>query len=278
MNLKDKMEQFNKRWEIISAESYAESFQKFKVRILNILRDIDQHVTKESIADFCQYCGIEENRSTFGLGSQGTNIIRQLRTEEDEVKFYKLIELIFSLDINPVVADYGGWVHYKDILFKKVSEAIELSNVNLAIMVSNNEIILYPKGEKILDEELVNSPLSFLNKVSSEHFVQALKFCQSKNHIKSAESLRRSLEEFLRYKLKTTKGLDTNITELQKILKSDGRAAQARNIMGLTFKYLDQYFNENSKHNDGDINDSENEFLIYQTGLLMRYTNKNIEN
>lgn len=71
-------------------------------------------------------------------------------------------------------------------------------------------------------------------------------------------------------------GLKANITELQKKLKLGDKDKQVRNIIGATFNFLDQYFNDNSKHNDGDINDSENEFLIYQTGLLMRYINRNL--
>jgi len=43
------------------------------------------------------------------------------------------------------------------------------------------------------------------------------------------------------------------------------------------FSYLDQYFNENSKHQDGDIDEIENEFLVYQTGLLMRCLNRVIK-
>jgi len=277
MNLKDKMDKFNKRWSITSADSYEDAFNKFKTRILNIFEGIDQHMTNESITAFCQYYGIKEVwHSGMMDNTWSTNIIDRLNQENIEIEFFKLIEVIFSLDITQT----GGYRHEvtysKDILYRKVVEVVELSNVNLSIIVSGGEVLLYPKGEEILDQELVNSPLSFLNKESAEHFIQALQFYQSKKHVKSAESLRRALEEFLRYKLKNTKGLSANITELQIKLKSDGRDSQVRNILGSTFNYLDQYFNENSKHNDGDINDSENEFLIYQTGLLSRYINKNI--
>jgi len=47
-----------------------------------------------------------------------------------------------------------------------------------------------------------------------------------------------------------------------------------RNIIFQIFKLLDRYFNENSKHQDGAINEAENEYLIYQTGLLLRYVDK----
>ncbi len=279
MNLKDRMEKFNKRWSIISTDSYEDAFKKFKTRVLNIFEGIDRHMTEESITAFCQYNGIKEvwHTQTYGDHSWSTNISDRLKQEDDEKEFYRLIELIFSLDIRATMG-YGGhgYTYSKDILFKAVVEAVELSDVNVSITASDGEVILYPKGEKKLDEELVDSPLSFLNKESAEHFIQALQFYQSKKHIKSAESLRRGLEEFLRNKLGNTKGLNANITELQTKLKADKRDAQVRNIAGSIFSYLDQYFNENSKHNDGDIDDSENEFLIYQTGLLTRYINRNI--
>ena len=278
MNLKERMEKFNKRWNITSVDSYEEAFSKFKTRILNIFKDIDRHLNDKSITVFCQYYGIEEvwHSQMYSDHSWSTNVIDQLNNESDEKEFYRLIELIFSLDISSTVGYDHSYNYSKNILFREVSDAVDLSDVNISITATDGDVILYPKGEKLLDDELVNSPLSFLNKESADHFVQALQFYQAKKHIKSAESLRRSLEEFLRHELKNTKGLNANIPELQTKLKADGRDAQVRNIIGSIFNYLDQYFNENSKHNDGDINDSENEFLIYQVGLLMRYVNKNI--
>jgi len=275
MDLKKKMEKFNKRWNITSSDSYEDAFKKFKVRILNILKDIDNHVTDESISAFCQYYGIEEvwHSQMYGDYSWSTNIIDRLRTEENEKEFYRLIELIFSLDITPTMGYDHRYTYSKNILLQEVINAVELSDINLAITVSNDEVILYPKGEKELDDKLVNYTLSFLNDKSGKHFEDTLKFYQSNNPVKSAESLRRSLEEFLRFKLKNSKGLDANITELQKKLKADRRDPQVRNVIFQVFSYLDQYFNENSKHKDGDINPAENEYLIYQVGLLMRYLN-----
>ncbi|MBP7846019.1 MAG: hypothetical protein KA007_01130 [Candidatus Pacebacteria bacterium] len=275
MNLKDRIDKFNNRWNITSADSYEDAFNKFKTRILNIFNDIDSHVTEDSVAHFCQFYGIHEKWEHNYMGDHkwSRNMINRLIQESNEIEFYKLIEVIFSLDITQTGGHRYEVTYSKNILYKKVVEAVELSDVNLSIIATDGEVLLYPKGEDILDEELVNSPLSFFNKESAGHFIQALQFYQSKKHIKSAESLRRTLEEFLRYKLKNTKGLNANITELQTKLKLNGRNSQVRNILGSTFSYLDQYFNENSKHNDGDIDDLENEFLIYQTGLLLRCVN-----
>lgn len=279
MDLTERMGKFNKRWSSVSHDSYEESFKKFKTRILNIFKDIDRHVTKKSISLFCQYLGIREiwNSDPLGYGSWSANIISRLTGENDEIEFYRLIEIIFSLDITSSMG-YGREPTFsKEMLVEYVTQAIDFSSVNVAIAFRNDEVMLFRKGEEMLDEQLVNQVISFLNTESNEHFESALKFYQAKNPIKSAESLRRSLEEFLRYKLNNTLGLNVSITEMQKRLKVDGRDAQIRNIIFSTFSYLDTYFNENSKHHDGDIDDVENEFLIYETGTLLRYINRFLE-
>ena len=281
MNTKEHNKDFNRRWNIPSSEvTPEEAFNKFKQRILNIFNSvkirfgqslwligIDSIITDESALDFCQSYSISEKLDS---SCRKITIIDRLINENDEKEFYRLIERVVFLKIKK------GWVRDREVkqfLIKKVKEAVEISDINVAVKESNGGIMLYPKGEEKLDEELVNKSLSFLNKESNKHFEEALKLYQKKEPIKSAESLRRSLEEFLRYKLKNTAGLKNNISTLQKNLKNNS-ASETRNIIVQVFNYLDKYFNEHSKHGDGNINEPENEFLIYQTGLLMRYINK----
>ncbi len=278
--LKEKMERFNKRWSVTSNENEEEAFSKFKTRILNIFKDIDNHLTKESISTFCQFYGITEKWETHLYADRrwSKNVINRLVSEEKPVEFYKLLEFIFALDITRIM-DYRSnrYSYSRDILLNNVAEAIDFSNVDVAVAVKDEEVIFYPSGEKTLDEELVEEPLSFLQGKSSEHFIDGLKFYQAKNYVKSAESLRRSIEEFLKEKLNNSKGLQANIKQVQSDLKSNGSDSSVRNIIFSTLNYLDTYFNDNSKHNDGDIDEAECEFLIYQTGLLMRYIDKVIK-
>ena len=271
MNPKEHKKDFNRRFNISSTlDSPEEAFKKFKQRILNIfqtvkleddfsyLEGIDKILTEESVFNFCQYCSISPNIS----------IINYLINENNEIRFYQLIEIILSLVIKGAIFDNEKVEKY---LIKKIKEAIEMSDVNVAMTKNpQGDIILYPKGEKELDDTLVNQTLTFLNPESNKHFEEALKLYQKNNSVKSTESLRRCLEEFLRYKLENKKGLEQNIKTLQKNIKAKSDP-KIRNIIFQTFKHLDQYFNENSKHKDGDIDEPENEFLIYQTGLLMRY-------
>lgn len=256
-----------------------EEFTKFKIRVLNFMKDIDSHVTDSSVSVFCRFLGIHEKweHEVYGSGKWSYNIRDRLLNENDEIEFYKLLEIIFSLDIR-TSSGYGHQITYgEDILYRKLLQSLEFSNVNLTVKkFENGEVIFYPKGEEILDEVLVNKVMDFLDEQSNTHFIDALKFYQTKKYVKSAESLRRTLEEFLRFKLKNKKGLAENKNELSKRLKTISRDTQIRNVIVQILGYLDQYFNENSKHNDGELDDAENEFLIYQTGLLLRYINQTI--
>lgn len=277
MNLKDKMKKFNKRWDINDSENEQQAFEKFRTGVFNIFRDIDSHITKESVEEFCLFFGITEEWESDMYGSRewGKNVINKLYSASSEIEFFKILEVIFALDITTTRVHRHDIEYSKGILLNKVAQAIDYSGVNLSVSVTKDkEIIFYPKGEEMLDNKVVNNVLSFLDQKSNSHFIDALKFYNSKNWIKSAESLRRTVEEFLRVRLGNKSGLQQNRLEIGKKLKADATASQIREIVSQIFGYLDQYFNENSKHNDGDIDEAECEFLIYQVGLLMRYINK----
>jgi len=277
--LADKIQQINKRWKIQDNDTYENEFLKFKQRLLNDFSDIDFHITKEGISEFCRALAVPEQYQSNVAGSKwSTIVIDQLQQETNEKNFYKLIEIVFAL---PILHKYGpgGRIEYsKEILLNKVQDALEYSQINLAITVSNkDEVILFPAGEKKLDKQLVDSVLSFLDEHSSKHFTEALKKSlnkSTKDNIIASEHLRRSIEEYLRYKFNNNIGLVKNIKKLQEKLKKDGKDPNLRNIIFQTFNYLDQFFNENCKHKDGEINAEEMHFLIYQTGLLLTYINQ----
>ncbi len=278
MEYKKETEEFNKRWNIQNNENYQEEYIKFIARILNIYITIDEIVSEKGIHDFCQIHGIIKRNQ---------NILSYIRESiKEERKLYYILQSVFWLpfkpneDLSAYLRADDTYVTTKDRLYDKLSEAINLSNISLAITKIGDGVILYPRGEKEFDTKLVNEVLSLLKGNSQTHFGEALKFYQQgtkQSAIKSAEGLRRSLEEFLRFKLKNYKGLDKNIEELGKILKGIYRDSTIRNIIFQTFDYINKYFNENSKHKDGNIDETENEYLIYQVGVLMRYINRAIK-
>ncbi len=269
MSFKEKMNEFKKRWKISEASDYKIELDKFKNRILNIVETLEPTLPDGGIQKFCQALGIEEVWRQGGFESYSENIEDHVRKTKSETELYYVLQVICY-----VVLEHSPSPRH---WLSQIKSAIDFSDINLSISITSDDVILHPKGEKELDIKLVDEVLSFLDSKSHEHFADALKFYQSKKTVKSAESLRRCVEEFLRFKLKNQKGLKENISELGKSLKQDSRDPQVRNIITNSIGYLDQYFNENSKHQDGDINEAENEFLIYQIGVLMRYLDKSVK-
>lgn len=276
MDFRQKYKAFKKRFGIAEKQlDPAKEFQIFKQRILNACENIDTYVEDEGVVRFCTWLGKEVVRFR-GISTYYYNIRDALIEETDEAKFYFLIELIFAL---PIKTDsYGGHIRYSSgILYRKVAEAFHISDINANLTVVDNEVLVYPRGEEVLDEGLIEEVFEFLNADSQRHFVTALrsyKLGTDESHIKSAESVRRCLEEFLRYKLNNVKGLDGNVKELLARFKELKISSQIKTIVHQILMYLDDYFNEHSKHKDGKIGEAENEFLLYQSGLLMRYINK----
>jgi len=260
--------EFFKRWNVQISTEPSEEHQKFLVRISNAIQN-HQTIFNQIRYDFCKIIGTPYFPDRCG--------IRQYIFKLDnELEFYFALQVILNLLSGESLIS-GYYSVEAEASINNLIEAIEISDINLTFLSSKNrKYILYPKGEKLLDEKLVDQVFNFLDQKSDKHFIQALEFYSKNSAIKSSESLRRCLEEFLRFKLGNAKGLKQNIEQLQTKLKSQKTDPQIRNIIFSTFSYLDQYFNENSKHKDGDISEAENEFLLYQIGLLTRYINKSI--
>ncbi len=261
--LKQEIENFNKRWNIKEDYDYKAEFQKFKQRVLTIFNNIDLLIGASSVREFCLFFGINpEFYDSTGDGLfRSDDITYYLESENNEVAYYKALQILLKF----FSAIDGG-----DGMLDEFERVLSYSNINLACNRKDNEIILYPKGEDLLDEKLVNEALSFLSGKPNNHFVEALSFYEQCKSVKSVECLRRCLEEFLKEFLGNKKGLNSNIPELHNHLKDNN----LKNIINNLLRNLDIYFNEQSKHDDGDISEEENEYLIYQVALLMRYLSK----
>jgi hypothetical protein len=281
MDYKKKYQEFNKRFGIAEPEvEPKEEFIKFRQRILNIFSGVDFKITSDGIKRFCTWRAIQIRRRGDSIQAAG-NIYNELGATVGEKDFFFLIETIFSL--YPGYAE-SGHQDSQQKLYKAVAEAFAISDISASITVIKDkdrswigEVLVYPRGEAILDKELVEEVFRYLNKASQSHLVAAIKSYKAgkkSDHVKSAESIRRCLEEFLRYKFENKKGLDSNIKVLLDKLKIVKAASEIKSIIHQVTKYLDDYFNEHSKHGDGDIGEAENEFLLYQAGLLMRYISK----
>jgi hypothetical protein len=71
--IKQNLNNFDKRWEIIDGTAYAEEFIKFKPRILNLLKEIDYSMTEVGIKHFCQKTGIPEKGKILVMSTPNAN-------------------------------------------------------------------------------------------------------------------------------------------------------------------------------------------------------------
>lgn len=259
-------ERFAQRWNI-PARSFNErdELEKFTKRVLKVFEDIDNAISKQGIRNFCLWRATEEiwHRQRYSTRPPwSTNIIDALRSSESIQELLLTIEQIFELPFD------GS----RDRYLNDLDYVLSMSSVSISLhRTADNGMFFAPSGEVFLDRELVDQPLEFLNPEALAHFIDALKYFQAKKGIESAEKLRRCTEEFLKARLDNGQVLKNNIETLGKRLKATGTDAQIRNVIFGVLNLLDLYFNENSKHEDGDISLEENEFLIYQIGVLLRY-------
>lgn len=160
----------------------------------------------------------------------------------------------------------------QETLLNILDSAFNDSKLKYAIWKEDDKYFIFPKGAKELDYALVSEPLEWLKDYPQAHktYCIALKQYADGIYIRDvADNLRKALEEFLQEFLGNSKNLETNKTEICKYLGTQGVDA---GITGLFQPLINSYKNINdriAKHNDA-VDDKLLEFLLYQTGVLIR--------
>jgi len=185
--------------------------------------------------------------------------------ENDLSEFIKCLQVLFWLDLDSEV---------KKKLYLGFKEDIELSLLGIWIRkIKNNDIIFYPKGPKLLDEKLVNDNLDWLSSYPPvcKNFKSALEKYQNKIYQRNLiDDLRLSLELLLKKTLNNEKSLENQEKPLGKYLEEKNMPRELKNMYWQLIDYYTKYQNNYAKHND-KVDDSEIEFMIYLTGIFMRF-------
>lgn len=157
---------------------------------------------------------------------------------------------------------------------KLLADVVNSADCGIKINKTKDGWISYPAGEKLLDDELVEKSLSFLSGGALREFTRAIEHYSAHKWEECSEKTRRTLEEYLRFKLNTNKGLDAAIVDLSRKVDEikDFPVHLKNSIIGL-LKILDKNYNEASKHHSKTYSEQECEFLIYETGILLRLLN-----
>jgi hypothetical protein len=168
---------------------------------------------------------------------------------------------------------YNGYrtVSKNDIL-NCLKDALDKLNIGYEVVSDKDGVFVFPKGAEELDAALVSEPLEWLKAYPNTHktYVIALKQYSEGIYIRDvADNLRKALESFLQEYLGNTKNLETNKNEICKKL---GEKGVDPGVAGLFQPLINAYKNINDrivKHNDA-VDEKLLEFLLYQTGVLIR--------
>ena len=279
-NINTRIKNFYKRWNIVYDEN--KKFSGFKNCALST---IDKYVGNIFLSDnnleqrFLKIIQIHIPQSRIGafpnmgkiseiLGVRefkNSNVYKIISGENDFVEFIKCLQVLFWLDLGSEV---------KEELYFGFKEDIEISLLDIRITkIKNNGIIFQPKGAKLLDEKVVNDVLNWLTSynIVCKNFKSALEKYQNKIYQRNLiDDLRLSLELLLKEILNNEKSLENQKKPLGKYLEEKNIPKELRNMYWQLINYYTNYQNNYAKHND-KVSSSEIEFLIYLTGVFIRF-------
>lgn len=254
---------FYSRWGISRPDN--EMWQEFINRLLNIIvgnsskLEVPPHVVI-SIA--------------FSLGRRPADISTKSRRLSGET--YLMIEDLIGAYMSPyqVAKSLEAILpHLEPKTTQLIVTLCELSNASgFRIKKKEDQWVSYPLGEKLLDKETVEKPLSYLDGKPADEFLEALRRYSEHKYVEAAEKSRRTLEEFLRQILKRDLGLTPAIQEYGKKMKKDGVPEHLRNLINRNLRSLDDHYNESSKH-QSKTGEAEAEYLIYSVGAVLNIIN-----
>jgi hypothetical protein len=186
--------------------------------------------------------------------------------ENDFIKFIQYLQSIFWLDFDSEV---------KEELYLGFKEDIELSLLDIQIKrIKRDNIIFYPKGAKLLDEKVVNDVLDWLISYPNvqKSFKSALEKYRDNIYQRNIiDDLRLSLELLLKKILNNNnKSLENQEKPLSEYLEQKNVPKELNNMYWKLIDYYTKYQNNYAKHDD-KVDSSEIEFIIYLTGIFIRF-------
>ena len=208
------LEKFNARWNIkINSQ---EKFNILKGRLNREIQSVleEEIYSKDIENEFIFVNGsltVPKKASPMSVISQGlkstnlieeeSKVIRKLVDSKTEIDFFRNLQILFS-------SNYLGRVK-KEILAINLNDIIRSSGYSNIVFIKKeaDRFLVYPAGEKFLDEEIVNKTIEGLEgyKTAYEIFIDSLeKYSNSENtgveNINIINSLRTSLENYLKEK------------------------------------------------------------------------------
>ena len=287
-NIKSFQRRWNAKWDD------APAFIQFKNRVLYL---IEKHLAefivgqRHLINKYAYLCGLEAPYSMSGelnslraiseLRSEGfraTIIYSTFMGAQQPIHLAWYLQNLFSvIGSLPTAKEFEDLRFGIDSFYLELKELVNTMPISQMRLTKNRKgINVYPAGAKLLDENLVNQNLEWLQDYpeSLKAFEQALSIYSSGDKLKFRnliDNLRVAIEQLLRKILSNQKSLENQSKELDSWLEKHGVHKQVRNLYGqLLFNQYKTLQNDVAKHGDIELLSEEIEYLIYLTGTFMR--------
>ena len=244
----------------------------FYAKILNILNYIEQKspdaITEGEYIAFCNMTGTLITTDFLGAFylKEIIDILDEKRDSLNEFITY------FIAFINSQSDNIEGRATTKEVYKLFLIKALKESHIMYEVLEDEDGYFVFPAGDPMMDKDLVSDVLLWLDKYSGakKTYVNALKQYADGIYTRDvADNLRKALETFLQEFLQNDKNLENNKGEICRYLASqevDSRIGGMYESIISTYKDIN---NKTVKHND-KLNARLLEFLLYQTGLLIR--------
>ena len=161
---------------------------------------------------------------------------------------------------------------YASLFVSILAGEFERVGANIAIYSDNANYELYPCTEKFFDDKLVLDTLSWLDKYpkAKEEYKRALSLMfEQKKSYQVIDTLRRAFELFIKNFFGVKCSLENAKPTIGNYLKSLSVESEFCTIYANILDFYTTYNNNHTKHNN-DATEIAVEFMVYQTGNLMR--------
>lgn len=192
-----------------------------------------------------------------------TWIYQSLNDENSLVEYCRCLDGFFSLPLSEAELRglYGGF-----------TQDLAASSIPVRIAHRGDYYAFYPRGPRVLDENVIDDDLEWLSdyKTAIGPFRKALtQYSDPTRQHDALDSLRRSMENFLRQLLGNGNALEDNKTVLIQWMKNHGTNAETQRMMKSLFQGYYDYQNSHVKHGDEGWKPVEVDFILYLTATFI---------
>jgi len=240
----------------------------FRAKISNYVFAIaDHYVPNDTVYEVCQTIG-------FTISTIPRNISGKFTVEKFLLTILLTPHRQGAIDFHIFLARLN--VLMQDSFFAKKTPLVNLVKEELEECKLPYEFckgIIIPKGVKEFDKALISDVAEWLADYRPAHKLYMTALQQYSDHDEPsviADSLRKSFETFLREFLGNKKNLDNNKSEVGSYLKSHNVNEETRGMFATLISHYKTLNDKTAKHHDA-TDKSSVEFLLYQTGVFMRY-------